>query len=332
MSAAADAPVRESAPRRLTRVTVPSGTVTALAPVAALVALLTALAIANPGLMGTGSLLALTDTAAPLTVLAAGATLVVLCGGIDLSIASLASLASVLTALWAPALTVWTMLAVVAVTAAAGLLQGVVHVVFRIPSFVVTLGGMTAWSAVALLISGAATVPLTDTTATDWAFTRIGGLLPSAVLIMLGTIVTLALAMRLTPFGRWIRAIGHAEPAARLAGLPVHRVKASVFAVSGGCAGLAGVLLTARTFSGAPSLADSLLLPAIAAIVVGGTTITGGHGALWRTMVGAAVVTLLRAGLSLAGVDAAYESILYGAIIIGSVALTLDRSKISIVK
>lgn len=301
-------------------------------PVTAFLVLLAALALASPGLLETGSLLTLADSAAPLTVLAAGATIVVLCGGIDLSVAALASLASVLLASWAPALSGAAVPAVVAACATAGAVQGLVHVAFRIPSFVVTLGGMTLWSAVALLASGAATVPMPDSTPTDWAFTRLGGLVPSAVLVALATVLALAALMRFTPLGRWVCAIGHAEPAARLAGLPIARVKVIAFALSGATAGLAGALLVARTFSGAPTLADSLLLPAVAAIVVGGTAITGGHGALWRTLVGAGIVTLLRVGLSHAGVDAAYESILYGVLIVGAVALTIDRSKLSIVK
>lgn len=301
-------------------------------PVLALVALFIVIASANPSFLRSRSLLALADSAAPLLVLAAGATVVVLCGGIDLSIAALASLASVLLALWTPALSGWGVVAAVAVTTAAGALQGAVHVAFRIPSFVVTLGGMTAWSAVALLASGASALPITDTAVTDWAFTRIGGVVPSAVVVALGVVAAVGLALWLTPLGRWVAAIGHSEPAARLAGLPVARVKVLAFTLSGLCAGLAAVLLVARTFSGAPTLADSLLLPAVAAIVVGGTAITGGHGAVWRTVVGAAIVTMLRVGLSLAGIDAAYESILYGTLIIVSVALTIDRSKLSIVK
>ncbi|MFI6480896.1 ABC transporter permease [Nonomuraea sp. NPDC050663] len=305
---------------------------TAFMPAAAFLALLAALAVANPDLLQVASLLALADSAAPLATLAAGATIVVLCGGIDLSIAALASLASVLLASWAPALGAGAVPAVIAATALAGALQGSVHVAFRIPSFVVTLGGMTLWSALALLASGAATVPMADSSPTDWAFTRLGGIVPSAVLVALAALALLTVAMRLSPLGRYVAAIGHAEPAARLAGVPVARVKTLAFTLSGACAGLAGTLLVARTFSGAPTLADSLLLPAVAAIVVGGTAITGGHGALWRTLVGAGIVTLLRVGLSLAGIDAAYESILYGVLIIAAVALTIDRSKLSIVK
>jgi len=112
----------------------------------------------------------------------------------------------------------------------------------------------------------------------------------------------------------------------------VSQTKIVVFAVSGACAGFAGVMLVGRTFSGAPSLADSLLLPVVAAIVVGGTAITGGFGGIGRTVVGVLIITVLRVGLSVAGVDSSYEQIFYGVLVIAAVALTIDRSKLPFVK
>jgi ribose transport system permease protein len=305
---------------------------TSLMPVLALAVLVVALAAADPDFLRRSSLMAVIDAAAPLAVLAAGATLVVLCGGIDLSIAALASLSSVLLALWLPGLDALAWPAVVAVAAAAGVLQGAAHVFLRIPSFIVTLGGMSIFSSVALVVSGAATVPVDDDTSIRWGFTRLFGFVPSAAVVAVVVVAVLALIVKLTPLDSSIKATGYSEAAARLAGIPVDLVKIGAFGVSGACAGLAAVLLVARTFSGGPTLADSLLLPAVAAIVIGGTAITGGHGGVWRTVVGALVVTLLRVGLSIVGVSAAYESILYGAIIVVAVALTLDRSKVLVVK
>ena len=131
---------------------------------------------------------------------------------------------------------------------------------------------------------------------------------------------------------RWLIAIGSSEPAALLAGVPVAQTKIAVFVVSGACAGFAGVMLVGRTFSGAPSLADSLLLPVVAAIVVGGTAITGGFGGIGRTVIGVLIITVLRVGLSVAGVDSSYEQIFYGVLVIAAVALTIDRSKLPFVK
>lgn len=306
---------------------------TSFMPVIALVVLLAALTIADPGFLTLNSLTAAVRTSAPLVVLAAGATLVVLCGGIDLSIAALCSLATVLFALWLPGLGGGlTTVAVIAATGVIGALQGVVHVLLRIPSFIVTLGGMSIFTAIALVISDAGPIRVVDREATNWLTLYVGGVVPMSFVVALVVVGVVSLVLRLTPLESWVRATGYSESAARLGGAPVDLVKVAAFTVSGACAGLAAVMLVSRNFSGSPTMADNLLLPAVAAIVVGGTAITGGHGSLWRSLAGALVVTLLRVGLPIVGVPSAWEQILYGAIIVAAVALTLDRSKVLIIK
>ncbi len=305
---------------------------TSFMPVIALVGLLAALTIADPDFLTQRSLTAAARTSSPLIVLAAGATLVVLCGGIDLSIAAMASLSTVFFALWLPDLGGLTTPAVIAVAAGIGAVQGIAHVLLRIPSFIVTLGGMSIFSAVALVISDAGPVRIVDREATAWLKLYVAGYVPMAFAVAVLVVAAIALVLKLTPLQTWVSATGYSESAARLAGTPVDLVKVGAFAVSGACAGLAAVMLVARNFSGSPTMADNLLLPAVAAIVVGGTAITGGHGSLWRSLAGALVITLLRVGLPIVGVPSAWEQILYGAIIVVAVALTLDRSKVLIIK
>ena len=305
---------------------------TSFMPLIALLALLAALTVADPDFLTQRSLIAVVRTSAPLVVLAAGATLVVLCGGIDLSIAALCSLSTVLFAMWLPDLGGLTTLAVVAVAAALGAVQGVAHVLLRIPSFIVTLGGLSIFSAVALVISDAGPIRVVDREATKWLNLYVAGIVPMSFFVALLVVTVIALVLRLTPLHSWVTATGYSESAARLAGTPVDAVKVGAFTVSGACAGLAAVMLVSRNFSGSPTVADNLLLPAVAAIVVGGTAITGGHGSVWRSLVGALVITLLRVGLPIVGVPSAWEQILYGAIIVAAVALTLDRSKVLIIK
>ncbi|WP_109509629.1 ABC transporter permease [Nocardioides speluncae] len=305
---------------------------TSFMPVIALLALLTALTIADPDFLTRRSLTAAAFTAAPLIVLAAGATLVVLCGGIDLSIAAMASLSTVFLALWLPDLGAFATPAVIGVAALFGAVQGAAHVLLRIPSFIVTLGGMSIFSAVALVVSDAGTVPVVDDSAISWLNLYVATYIPMSVAVAVIVVVAISLVIKATPLQSWVRATGYSESAARLAGIPVDLVKIGAFCVSGACAGLAAVMLVSRNFSGNPSMADNLLLPAVAAIVVGGTAITGGHGSLWRSLTGALVVTLLRVGLPIVGVPSAWEQILYGAIIVAAVALTLDRSKVLIIK
>jgi ribose transport system permease protein len=305
---------------------------TSFMPVIALVALLAALTLADPDFLTQSSLTAVVRTSAPLVVLATGATLVVLCGGIDLSIAALCSLSTVFFAMWLPDVGGLTTVAVIAAAGAIGAVQGLAHVLLRIPSFIVTLGGLSICSAVALVISDAGPIRVVDREATHWLTLYVGGVVPMAFVVAVIAVAVVGLVLRLTPLRTWITATGYSESAARLAGSPVDLVKVGAFTVSGAFAGLAAVMLVSRNFSGSPTMADNLLLPAVAAIVVGGTAITGGHGSIWRSLVGALVITLLRVGLPIVGVPSAYEQILYGAIIVAAVALTLDRSKVLIIK
>ncbi|MET0908230.1 MAG: ABC transporter permease [Ilumatobacteraceae bacterium] len=305
---------------------------TSMMPLIALAALLAALSVADPDFLTQRSLTAVVRTSAPLVVLAAGATLVVLCGGIDLSIAALASLSTVFFAMWLPDLGAMTTPIVIAAAGAIGAVQGIAHVVLRIPSFIVTLGGMSIFSAIALVISDAGPIRVVDRDATHWLTTYVAGYVPMAVAVALIVVAAISIVLKVTPLQSYLTATGYSESAARLAGTPVDLVKVGAFTVSGACAGLAAIMLVSRNFSGSPTMADNLLLPAVAAIVVGGTAITGGHGSVWRSLVGALVITLLRVGLPIVGVPSAYEQILYGAIIVVAVALTLDRSKVLIIK
>ncbi len=275
-------------------------------PVIALVALLAALLIADPDFLTQRSLTAAVQTSAPLVVLAAGATLVVLCGGIDLSIAALASLSTVFSPVaagprWAHHGR--------RDRRRRGDRRRAGHRPRRAAHPVVhhDLGGMSIFSSVALVVSDAGPIAIVDREATNWLTTYVGGYVPMAFAVAVIVVAGIALVLKLTPLQSYLNATGYSESAARLAGTPVDLVKVGAFCVSGACAGLAAVMLVSRNYSGSPTMADNLLLPAVAAIVVGGTAITGGHGSLWRSLCGALVITLLRVGLPIVGVPSAYS-------------------------
>jgi ribose transport system permease protein len=137
---------------------------------------------------------------------------------------------------------------------------------------------------------------------------------------------------RYTPFGRYTTAIGAGEAAAWASGVRVGRIKIAAYALSAGLAALAGVLLAGRLASGSPTLANQLLLPAIAAVVVGGTAITGGVGSIGRTVIGALLISVVRIGMTFIGLDIFVQQIVFGIVLTLAVAVTIDRSKIPIVK
>jgi ribose transport system permease protein len=305
----------------------------AVIPTAVLVLLVLLVASQRPSFLGATSLRTLLEGAAPLLLLALGQTFVILTGGIDLSQAVLASFGTVLLALWLPIGGPAGALAVLVALTLAGTLNGLVCAYAQIPSFVVTLGTMGLWAGVALAVSGSSTISITKGYDTIFWLRdlRVAGLPVSAVLAI-GAVVLAAVLMKVLSRGRSLHAMGLAERAAQMSGTRTFRMRVLAFSLSGLCAGLAAMVLAASQFSGAPALADSLQLPSIAAVVVGGTLITGGIGGPLRTLVGALLVVVLRVGMSVAGVPPSYEQIVYGTVIVAAVALTLDRRRMDIVK
>ena len=323
-------PYSEAAPSKGHRLNL-AAAIRLLAPLGVLIALLAGLGLFQPSFLSLYSLSVLAGESSVILVLAAGQTLVILFGGIDLSMAAVASLASVLIALSLPWAGVAGLLGVLALTALIGAAQGFVYTRAQLPSFVVTLAGLGLWSGLALVI-GRTTIPVTaGYEAVGWLKGRDFGV-PHAFAFAVFATGALVVMLRWSPIGRYIYAIGMGEVAALLSGVPVGRVKIFVLALSGLFAGLAGMMMVARTYGGNPTIADSLLLPSIAAVVIGGTAITGGSGGLGRTIIGALTIGVLRVGIAVVGLDPAYEPIAYGLFIIVAVALSIDRSANAIVK
>ncbi len=289
-------------------------------PFAVLLALLAAMGSVQPALVSFDNLSTLAGESSVILLLATAQTVVILLGGIDLSMAALAALASVLIAFALPSTGAAGVLGVLALTTLAGMFQGFVHARAQIPSVIVTLAGLGMWSGLALMI-GRTTVPVSEgMEAVAWLDGSSAGLPHSFAFAALALAVVAAL-LRWLPFGRHVRAIGLNARAACLSGIRIERVKIGAFALSGLFSGLAGTAMVARTSSGSPTIADSLLLPSIAAVLIGGTAMTGGVGGLMRTLIGALTITVLRVGISAMGLHPAYEPIAYGVLVVAAVCL-----------
>ena len=222
----------------------------------------------------------------------------------------------------------------VAVGAVAGLLSGLAHVRLKIPSFIATLAMGGVLFSTALVISREQSITLGDAERgyqTWMTGTRLG--VPNVIIIGLIVLIVGHILQSHTAFGRYSAAIGAGEPAAYASGRQGrssedHRLSSS----RRRSPALAGVILAGRLASGSPTLASELLLPSIAAVVVGGTAITGGVGSIWRTLVGALIISVVRIGMTFLGVNIFAQNIVFGAVLIAAVAITIDRSKIPIVK
>lgn len=303
-------------------------------PLATLIILAGVVGSLSPVFLTPSSIITLMTDTATLFVLAAGITFVVMLGSIDLSGQSVASLSSIVVALSVTALGAFSIPLAVGVGAVLGLANGIAQTELRVPSFIATLavGGLAA--SAALLLSGMRSVPIPPEyrdTVFFWIVGETFGL-PNQILVGAAVLLVGTFIERYTLFGRWSRAVGSGEPAALAAGVPVKRVKITAMVISGAAAGLAGVVIGARLASGSPTIANEFLLPAIAAVVVGGTAVTGGVGSVAATLIGALIISVVRIGMTFVNVDIFAQQIVFGLLIIVAAAATIDRSKIRIIK
>lgn len=275
------------------------------------------LATISPTFLRAQNLLNLLLQSSVNALLAAGMTLVILTAGIDLSVGSLLALTAVVTAdLLAGGIAVPLAIAGgLGVGAAAGLVNGLLITKTKIPPFIATLGMMTL--ARGLALSYAAGRPITGMPA-SFRLMGAGQLLGIPVPVIIVAIVyALGLfVLKRTNFGRYILAIGNNAEASRHAGIPVHTTTISVYVISGMLAALAGMVMVARLNSAQPSMGMVFELNAIAAVVVGGTALSGGKGTLFGTLLGAILLALISNAINILNIPAFYAQVFQGAIII----------------
>ena len=213
----------------------------------------------------------------------------------------------------------------------AGLFNGLVFTKLKVPSFLVTLGTLSVLAGVGKIITGGSTITFRNPAIRTISTGDVLGI-PNLVLWgLLIYVATIVLAFR-TKFGRYCFALGENERVVELAGAKVDRYKIYPFVLSGLLCGTAGVLLTLRISSASPNIGSGLLLPSIAAIVMGGTALTGGVGGPHRTILGVLVIAVLNNGMNLLGTDSFVQEIILGLVVVAAVALSIDRAKIDVVK
>lgn len=256
-------------------------------------------------------------------VLAVGVTCVLLSGGVDLSLGSVVALAGVAAAHCAHPNS-FPLVVPLAVGVGVGMLCGGVNgwmVTWgRVTPFVVTLGMMAVARGLALVLSGGRPVSNLSPSFTWLGSGAVLGV-PVAVLILVAAAAAVDAVLRHTRAGRHLYATGGNELAARVAGIRVQRVKAGAYVFCGGMAGLAGVLLAARITTGQPNAGIAYELDAIAAAVIGGTSLSGGIGGVRGTLLGALLIGVLSSGLDALNVSSYYQQIVKGAMIVGAVWL-----------
>lgn len=301
------------------------------APVIVLAVLFLILYAISPNSITAKSMSAMLDQAAVLLLLAAGQCLIILMGRIDLANAAMCSAFTVVTAVCLNKWGMKSLVLTVIVAVVVGALQAALHSFFQVPSFVITLGFFGIAGGTALVISQASTVLVDEKMRFTKPLFFATSPLPIAFIAALAIVGLVGIAIVKTPWGRALRAVGLNQRATTYSGINTFLVVTSGFILSNlfillGAYGNVGQLGTASA-----RIADSYLLPGIAAVVVGGTSIAGGIGGLGRTIWGVMIIALLRIGLDIIHVPQNVQPVVYGLVIIVAIAITVDRKRVAVV-
>ncbi len=305
----------------------------------ALIAIIVTFSSLSPNYASVGNFLIMANHVAIFGLLAIGMLLVILNGGIDLSVGSVLGLSGVFAGflmqgveipslgiiLYPP---VWAVVVLTMVLGAfVGLVNGVLVARFKVPAFVATLGSLYVARGAALLMTNGLTYnnlsgdEALGNMGFDWlGFNRIANV-PIGVIALAIIAVLAALLLSRSAFGRWLYASGGNERAAELSGVPVKRVQITVYMLSGICAAIAGLVLSSQLTSAGPTAGTTYELTAIAAVVIGGAALTGGRGNVLGTMPGAFVIGFLSDGLVIIGVSSYWQTVFTGAVIVLAVLL-----------
>jgi ribose transport system permease protein len=298
-----------------------------LIPWLALVAAILVVASHDASFLRPSTLIGLFSDSATLFLMALGMTWAIYIGGIDLSLQSVAAVSSVIVALLIPGYGVLAIPVALLAGGAFGLLSGYVHGVLKLPSFIATLavGGIATTTALALSGQRSIQIDAAGRSGTlGWAIgTSLG--IPNEIWVSLVALAAALVLEQMTPFGKAMKAVGCGEQAAHVAGIRIKRTKLLVFMYGGLFTGLSGVVLSGRLSSGSPTIANEFLLPAIAAVVLGGTSLSGGTGGVLRTLAGTLLIAVARTGMTFVGIDALVQQIVFGVVLIIAVSLSAGR-------
>jgi ribose transport system permease protein len=300
-------------------------------PVLGLVLLVVALSFISPYFLTVPNVFNIFQQIAVLSVLALGSTAVIASGGIDLSVGSVLGLSGMVAA--------WTfkesgqpmevaVLAGLGVGAAAGLVNGILITAGRLPPFVATLAMLSAARGLALVVSDGQPISGFPNWFQSLETFDFFNVVPASVVLVAALYVLGAAYLRYRPSGRALFAVGGNEEVARLSGLAVARIKLKVYTGAGLLSGLGGLILASRLNSAQPTAGAGAELDVIAAVVIGGASLSGGVGSVGGTLVGALIIGVLRNGLNLQNVSPFWQQVIIGAVIAGAVMTdTLRRRR-----
>lgn len=302
-----------------------------------LIILVIGFSLASPNFMQTSNILAILQATSVNGILAVAATLVIITGGIDLSVGTLmtftAIIAGVVLTYWGLPLPIG-IIASILTGALVGLTSGAIIAKMKIPPFIATLGMMLILKGLSLVISGTKPIYFNDTPSFPLISTEsfIGDIIPgvpvpNGVLVLFIVAGLASYVLGRTVLGRYCFALGSNEEAARLSGVSVDNWKMAIYSLSGGICGIAGLVIASRLNSAQPALGQGYELDAIAAVVIGGTSLAGGRGTILGTVIGALIMSVLLNGLRILSMPQEWQTVVTGSIIIIAVYADMMRKR-----
>lgn len=303
-----------------------------LYPLIALAVLIVWFSIASPYFFTVANAFNIGRGSAVLLLVALAGTVVIIIGSIDLSVAGTVTLTGVICALVIDRSGLFVaILLAIAVGGLVGVANGLLVQLLRIPSFLVTLGMLSITIGIAQAVNNNAPVQFRNRQLGDIVNGDIWGI-PVVVILPLVVLALVTFAAYRTRAGRYMYAIGGGEAVAAASGVPAFRYKVIAFALSGVLCGLAGVIVTGQIGAGTLDVGGALLLDSVAAVVMGGTALSGGVGGPQRTLLGVLVIAVLGNGMGILGFTNYTQSIIKGVVIIFAVSLSIDRKKYGFIK
>lgn len=313
------------------------GTQQKLLAFASLIVLLVFFSLASPNFMQTSNILAILQATSVNGVLAIAATLVIITGGIDLSVGTLMTFCAVIAGViltYAGMPFGFGVMGAIAAGAVCGLISGTLVAKLKIPPFIATLGMMLILKGLSLVISGTKPIYFNDTPSFPLISTGsiIGTFVPAlpvpnGVLILFLVALVIGYVLNNTALGRYTFALGSNEEAVRLSGVNTDAWKIAIYALAGGICGIAGLIIASRLNSAQPALGLGYELDAIAAVVIGGTSLAGGRGSILGTIIGALIMSVLLNGLRILSVAQEWQTVVTGLIIIAAVYADMLRRR-----
>lgn len=301
-------------------------------PFILLVVLITIFTIGNPRFLTAKNFMTIAQQMVVTLIAAYGMLFVIVEGSIDLSVGGIMALAAIAVAKTVGTLGVFAIIPAILTGILCGVINGCCFTFLKIPSFITTMATMEAFRGLVLIFTGGAQIMITEKPFINLYNGQYIKGVPNNVIIVVILTAIMWYIYKNFAFAREVRAVGGAEKVARLAGIKINKIKVSVFILCGAMAGIAGCFQAARSYAATPTMGDGSEMDVIAAVVLGGTPMSGGIGSVMTTVLGALIMCILSNGMNIIGLSADVQKVVKGIILIFAVCMTVDRKRMGVIK